>query len=389
MMLRMLPPALGDLPSGALLDAARCIASGRDPFPRAMRTLEAHFPGRQVQLFASGTAALAQAISRALPNAEKSSPVRVALPAWCCPDVGAAAVSNYAKIFLYDLDPNTLLPDQDSLKACLQQGAQLVVLVHFFGRICDPRLLHPLVEEHGAVLLEDAAQGAGASLRGVPAGALTSWGVLSFGRGKGCNAGGGGALVSLTTPLTTPSFEHSPYRVVPNFVKLAASALLAHPNVYWLPAAIPGLGIGETAYHELNANDRPSVLSMAMLPLVHTPSLAAAAGRREQLAEWRAALQGAGVPVLQAGAADSIDGALRFPVAIDPARGAALKRFGVVRSYPRTLDAYGPIAQCLAHRSARYPGAEQLAARLHTLPTHRHVMPSDRVAVVRRLSAAN
>src|SRR5438876_599818 len=85
-----------------------------------------------------------------------------------------------------------------------------------------------------------------------PVGALGSLSVMSFGRGKGWTGSRGGALLSRgaespEAPPLTPAPPGSR-----DEVKALGTALaqwwLGGPAWYWLPASIPGLGLGETRY---------------------------------------------------------------------------------------------------------------------------------------------
>ena len=74
------------------------------------------------------------------------------------------------------------------------------MVVHLYGVPADPEPVRAALAGAGAVLIEDAAQGAGASLRGRPLGGFGDLSVLSFGRGKGNTAGRGGALLAPWEP---------------------------------------------------------------------------------------------------------------------------------------------------------------------------------------------
>lgn len=386
MLPRRIPPVLGPISLRGLVDATTKLVARSAPADAATNRLLGTFRERTVTLMASGTAALASALESArLAHRPDMSPWSVALPAWGCPDLGAAAIATGADIHLYDLDPLTLEPDLASLRSCLQQGARSVVLVHFFGRIVDPAPVAALAREFGVPLIEDAAQAAGASLDGVPAGGLAEWGVLSFGRGKGCNAGGGGALISTHTiegDRESSVFSAGDWAIL---CKAAAASILGHPRLYWLPAGFPGLGLGETRYHPLAESRRVSRATLALLPHVLASVGPLAQARREQLTRWRVMLEDAGVALPSPMGSRVLEGALRFPVLMSPADAVALGRYGVARSYPRCLGDYALIGARLRDLP-RCPGAEELAARLHTLPTHQYVTEADRLAVVRAVS---
>ena len=87
--------------------------------------------------------------------------------------------------------------------------------------------------------------------------------------------------------------------------------------------------------------------------------------------------------------AGGVPGALREPVLADPRVMAPLAPLGVGRGYPRTLADYPALAGVLATPSHRFPGAQQLVAQLHTLPTHpllSDAVQARLIAAVRRLA---
>ena len=84
---------------------------------------------------------------------------------------------------LYDICPENLGPDFDSLRRAVEAGARTVVVAHLFGIPVDLDRSRALCAEFGATLIEDAAQGAAGQWRGRPLGTYGSLGVLSFGRG--------------------------------------------------------------------------------------------------------------------------------------------------------------------------------------------------------------
>jgi dTDP-4-amino-4,6-dideoxygalactose transaminase len=67
--------------------------------------------------------------------------------------------------------------------------------VHYAGVPCDMAGLMALADEHGLVVIEDAAQALMSSYRQKPAGALGHLGVISFHATKNVMSGEGGALI--------------------------------------------------------------------------------------------------------------------------------------------------------------------------------------------------
>lgn len=332
--------------------------------------MEVHYPSRSVVLTRSGTQALELALRFQRATAgHRDVNHRVALPAWCCPDIGTAAIAAGSKIVLYDLDPHSLSPDLDSLECALKQRVDSVVLVQFFGRLVDPAAVRCLADRYGAQIVEDAAQGAGASLHGTRAGALTEIGITSFGRGKGRNAGGGGAIIA-TQPLPT----HAPGTIgtlaeLRLWSNAAAVALLGNPTAYSLISRLP-IGLGQTHFVLPSPDYRLSRVVARLLPHALAREDDDAVMRRSCADQWREILEGR-IEILCAPTdAAIVEGALRLPFLIDPEVGSRVSVFGVTKGYPRTLDEYPQIAMHMPSQAPQLPGARYLARKLHTLPTH-------------------
>ncbi len=394
--LRRFPPVYAKLPLRDLVAAGLAL---RTPDAGLHDAATAHlaraYPGQRLRLTASGTHALSLAIALSVPAGSR---LTVALPAFACPDLGTAAIGAGADIVLYDVNPHTLEPDLDSLMTALAQGCTHVVVAHFFGRLVDLAPLQPLVKTAGAVLIEDAAQHAGATLHGRRGGAHADWGVLSFGRGKGLNAGGGGALLVreaaaqaagvaerlAAAPLAVPSVSHA----MADLLRAAAAEWLAHPLLYRLPSSLPGLQLGETVYHPPVPPAGCSGTQAALLAVALRDEPAALRERQTAEAWYRDMLRDRPALLFEMPPNHASSGALRFPVRLDPAIGRLLAPYGVARSYPRTLDAYPPIRAAMAGEAPPLPGARELAACTHTLPTHHLLSPAVRERLVRELRRA-
>ena len=228
-------------------------ASGRgEPIQQLRDLLTREYRFEDLLLVDSGTSALRLAIEGGL--AETGSDI-VALPAYCCFDVATAAVGADAKVALYDVRPETLGPDFESLRAALDAGARAVVVAHLYGIPVDLDRSRDLATEYDAILIEDAAQGAGGSWRDRPLGSWGDVGILSFGRGKGRTGGGGGALLA-NNEAGASIVEGLRDRPGPggggigSVLKLAAQWALGRPALYGIPASLPFLGLGETKYKE-------------------------------------------------------------------------------------------------------------------------------------------
>jgi dTDP-4-amino-4,6-dideoxygalactose transaminase len=333
------------------------------------------FGAHSAALVDSGTSALAMAM-----RATTRAGGVVALPAYACVDVGAAAIFAQLNVRLYDIDPNTLSPDLDSVARVLAAGANTIVVAHLYGYPADVPGVAALATMHGASVIEDAAQGAWGSISGARLGSFGPLSVLSFGRGKGMTGGGGGALLGIGAPqIDAFTFAHGQLaraRVGARTLAVtAAQWALGRPAMYALPSAIPALHLGETIYH---AAHEPRAITAVSASLVRASlaradaDLALRTRNAERIAH--VAERAKGVRTVHA-----IDGGrsgyLRYPLRVDDAR-AARAELGIVRGYPDTLAELAELRASLMGDEALV-GARELQRTLVTLPTHAMVTEGD------------
>ncbi len=393
------PASLGDALLAAMAgleETAQTGAARRTPRARVEQLLLGHYPGRQAIWTQSGTAALALALRASHRSSDTATGqasrtrTRVALPAYACPDLGSAAGLVDTEVLLYDLDPQTLAPDLQSLRAVLAEGCTHLVVTHLFGRVLDLAPLTTMASEFGAVLIEDAAQHAGGSLHGVRAGAQAAWSILSFGRGKGLNAGGGGVLLCPRNAqvdiaeLTDAGYTPTTAQALRHVAKAAITEWLSHPLLYGSVRRVPALGVGATNYHELTHIGVPAPSMYALLRAALLQEPAQLAIRRAANAWYREQLSARPELLVAPCADEAHQGALRFPVHLPP-EAAELDGLGVVQSYPRTLHAYPEIAARIVNARVPMPGAMQLAQSLFTLPTHARTTQALRTRIVQAL----
>lgn len=367
------------------------LGAGDDCRPRVRALVRVLYEADDALLVGSGTQALTLALRAAAPPQDGQGPGGpgiVALPAYGCYDVATAAVAANARIALYDVNPGTLAPDMASLAAALALGARAVVVAPLYGMPVDWEAIEQCARTFGAVAVEDAAQGHGATWRERPLGSLGRVSVLSFGRGKGWTAGQGGALLvrdGVRLPNGAPRDSDGVDEVTVAVTALAQSAL-ARPGVYGLPAALPWLHLGETRYREPQDPRAMSRTAAALLERMLPAATHEAEQRRANAAALLARLDSRPDVRTITPIAGGSPGFLRLPLllarGLDGVADAALaRRVGVARGYPTTLAALAPVAQRLVHKG-HWPGAEQLARELVTLPTHSWVSEAGREGLV-------
>jgi dTDP-4-amino-4,6-dideoxygalactose transaminase len=359
-----------------------------DPRPALVDLLRREYAASAVVLTGSGTQALQVAIENAVHRIGSVSRT-VALPAFSCFDVASAAIGAGVSAALYDLDPDTLGPDLGSFERVLAAGVRVAVIAPLYGVPVDWQALEALAIRYGALLIEDSAQGHGATWRGKPLGAFGEISTLSFGRGKGWTGGGGGAVLvrrrgSLESAVLPESALGGETKSI---VGMLAQWTLGRPEVYGIPHSIPALGLGETTYHPPVApTTMPRAASAAVLRALG-PSRDEAERRREN-ARWLLDRIPESDRVRSIRPAKgSTPGYLRLPIRLfggimgmeESARALTL---GIAQSYPRSLVELAPRLTGPEHR---WPGSAELVRDLVTLPTHSRLTPVERDEIVRML----
>ena len=308
---------------------------------------------------------------RALKTADARNRDEVLIPAYTCYSVAASVVKAGLKISVYDLDPQTLRPDRDSLKNAAGNKTLAIVYQHLFGIPQSREDFHDIAVEHGIPLIEDAAQGLGGLLNGKPLGTMGDFGIFSFGRGKPLPIGAGGALTGRKDILDAVPIMSSA-KGVRRLVTSAAVQALSHPFLYGIMEKLP-LGLGKTVFNPgFTISGMPSMMKrLAKSSLAGMESLNA--HRRTIAGIYQARLDSARRVKEHAG---SLPVYTRFPFFAGPkAISPQLYRLGVRRMYPEAISEEPVIRTYLANSDQPAPGAKQIAESLVTLPTHSRITP--------------
>lgn len=371
-------PAGRAVPFAAVL---RAFAAGPSvPFWSAVRA----------DLFESGTAALAIAIKRSLAIQRPIPAPRVALPAYGCPNLVAAALWAGATPVYYDLSPTAFAPRLETVSRLLEDRSIIVVHVDAFGAMT----LEPLIQQLEPNLasnriVHDLAQSFAPY---VPAWQPSvRYSVVSTGRAKPVSLTLGGAVLTGDSGAQEAEEESeglmSPASPLALLCRSAVYGLSLKPLLFGVLSRIPQLGIGRTAFHPL-----PSVRRLSDS---WEPTFSAAAMHvTEHLAEYQADTDamlalaeesGAYVPEGAARAKNRVP-LWRVPVLCPTSHGAAqLARagsdLGLSRLYERTIPEIMGSTQ--ENATNEWPNASSIAGRLVTLPTHGRLKSSQ----LRRLRA--
>jgi perosamine synthetase len=105
----------------------------------------------------------------------------------------AVAMTGATPVFA-DIDPETYCLDPADVASKVRQRTKAILAVHLYGHPADWDGLTDVAEQHGLLLLEDAAQAHGASYGDRPIGTLGTWAAFSFYATKNMTTGEGGLV---------------------------------------------------------------------------------------------------------------------------------------------------------------------------------------------------
>jgi len=100
-----------------------------------------------------------------------------------------------AKPVFVDIDPATYNLQAAQIEAKITSRTRAIMPVHLYGQMADMDAVMKVAQEHGLVVIEDAAQAIGAEHKGRRAGSFGHYGCFSFFPSKNLGAAGDGGMV--------------------------------------------------------------------------------------------------------------------------------------------------------------------------------------------------
>lgn len=341
----------------------------------ARSSMERFFGNRRITLYASGTAALAQAMANCAALSSATTP-EVIIPAYGCPDLVSACVHASVYPRLVDIARCRWSYDHNALRASLSSNTAAIVAVNLLGLGDGSEALLPLCRERRVPLIQDSAQ----CFPREPTEWPGDYVVLSFGRGKPMNLLHGGALVAAPGDSgkvsVYPARYSGKHRLLASRAASIAFNVLTRPRFYRMISTLPGTRLGKVVYKPLRgASLLPErawkQVGAAFELYRRTPSY-----RRDiwtsAIEEW---LHLGILPLDSPGSpppAEPLRLALLAPdrtardLLVTSLNDAGL---GASRLYGTDLTAIDAIPP-IASRQGPFPNANELGARLFTLPTH-------------------
>jgi dTDP-4-amino-4,6-dideoxygalactose transaminase len=388
---RTLPPAAAPLGWGDLWHGAAAMVSPERSLSALEAEIRREFGVRHVFLVSSGTAAL----SLALLSLRSLSPrTEVLIPAYTCFSVPAAVRKAGLRPVLCDIEPTTFDFDQAPLETALGADTLCVVAHHLFGVPSDVERIRALCQARGIFVVEDAAQAMGVESKGAKLGTLGDIGIFSLGRGKNITCGSGGVIVTNSDRIAEAvgrqcrRLDASPLAVVlKDLAQLVFMAIFIRPWLYWIPAALPFLRLGQTIFPKDVPLRRLSGMKAGLLHDWRSRLARSNRVRSETAGYFTRRL------ALGPGQAPAAHPYLRLPVFAANAeeRTRILARsqargLGLSVAYPTPIHEIPEISA--AFDGASFPSARRVAERLLTLPTHEWLSEKDKSAIAECVGAA-
>lgn len=142
----------------------------------------------------TGTAAIHMAMKLAgVKPGDKVFSSSLTFSATCNPII----YENAEPVFI-DSERDTWNMSPEALRKAFEKypDTKVVVIVHLYGTPCKLDEIMEICAEHGAILVEDAAESLGATYKGKMAGTFGKYGIFSFNGNKIITTSGGGMLLS-------------------------------------------------------------------------------------------------------------------------------------------------------------------------------------------------
>lgn len=394
---RTLPPAAAPLSLKDLFNGLSGMVHPKAAGAAFERSLRRFFRTERCFTVSSGEAALVLILR----TAKELNPSRdiVIVPAYTCYSVPASIRRAGLKIHPCDIDPRTLDFDHERLSEALRLNAARVLAVvptHMFGFSADVSRIRQLIGEEPIYVIEDAAQAIGGIGPEGLLGLSGDIGFFSLGRGKALSTMGGGVIVANHPALGAGVARQLAQIPEPGNLQTLRTMLItlfvycfAVPVLFWLPKAVPFLGIGETVYEPDFGIHRLSGFQAGLAAGWEKRLAAFQAERNRNAQHWRRTIAylphvgGLHYP-------ETLSNLIRFPLVLDHNgdRKALLetserKGLGIMPGYPDAITHIPQLQTDMAGFDC--PQARRTAETLVTLPVHGWTGEKDRARIAEAL----
>jgi len=341
--------------------------------------LRIYFGVKHVFLVSSGKAALTLILQSL---SEITGRKEVVIPSYTCFSVPSAIVKTGLKPIICDVAENDINYDTDHLQEVVGESTLCVIATHLFGIPCNLEPVLSVTRSAGNYVVEDCAQAMGAELNGQKAGTIGDVGFFSLGRGKNLCAVSGGIIVTNNDTLAKILGKQYSRLKTPalttQLISLCVAIFLyvfSRPSLYWFPASLPFLKIGQTIYSTKFSIEKLAGFNAGLAANWKWKLESFNKARRERADIYKGKIKDNGLVLIKE-PAKSLPVYLRFPlITSSPAeRNMTCERLasaglGASPGYPTGI-AEIPELDLTAEKKARCQMGNKLAKRIVTLPTH-------------------
>ncbi len=357
--------------------------------PKFRRELEEYFHTKNIFLVSSGRAALTiilQALFRISGSIDKNE---VLIPAYTCYSVPSAIVKAGLKVRLCDIDPRTLDFDYSLFRDVISERVLAVIPCSLFGIPSDIERLKSIIAGKQIFIIDDAAQAMGASLNDRLAGTRGDIGFFSLDRGKNLTTVEGGIILTDHTDIALGIKRIldnlDGYRKLNQIILLIKAifiSLFVRPFLYWIPAIIPGLGLGETVYSTKfpirSMSNIQAGLAWNWREKLTTSNMIRKKNARYYYKEFSNLKK---VSLID----NNTEGTYhRLPILSDSINNTVvegLKRYGISRMYP---DSINHIPELKFQNKKNFPIAKAVSEKLLCVPTHQYLIEKCRLKLIQQ-----
>ncbi|MCL2839576.1 MAG: dTDP-4-amino-4,6-dideoxygalactose transaminase [Defluviitaleaceae bacterium] len=118
----------------------------------------------------------------------------VIMPSYTFVSTANAFALRGANIVFVDIRPDTMNINEQLIETAITKNTKAIVPVHIAGVSCEMDTILDIADRYNLTIVEDAAQGIGATYKGIPLGTM-GIGSFSFHETKNISCGEGGALL--------------------------------------------------------------------------------------------------------------------------------------------------------------------------------------------------
>ena len=120
----------------------------------------------------------------------------VIVPSFTFAATGNSVALTGAQPVFVDIEPGSFCIDPSAVESAITDKTAAIMPVHLYGHPASMERINAIAEQHGLLVVEDAAQAHASSLNGIPVGAMGKVAAFSFYPTKNMTSGEGGMIVT-------------------------------------------------------------------------------------------------------------------------------------------------------------------------------------------------